>query len=177
MANEVEMLRITQGKKRRGVVTLEVILAIPIFVIALMPIVQFGLLFANQQYVAEATRAGTQVASELTTIGGVVPAQVQTAVARELSRIGVSNFTIRLEHNIDFSVSPAVIGPTVVLQSVTGSGPSPIIAPPAVVVTRRYVRVSVYVRSTELTPNLLSTYGFDLSTRASQETTLRTYTL
>lgn len=177
MATEVEMLLVTREKKRRGVVTLEIILAIPIFVIALMPIVQFGLLFANQQYVAEASRAGTQVASELTTIGGVVPAQVQTAVARELSRIGVSNFTIRLEHNIDFSVSPAVIGSTVVLQSVAGSGPNPVIAPPAVAVTRRYVRVSVYVRTTELTPNLLSTYGFDLSTRASQETTLRTYTL
>lgn len=171
--------------RRRAVVTLEVILVLPVFIIALMAIAQFGLLLSNEQYLGEASRAGAQVASELANIsetnGDPVPATVLSAVATELARIGITDYSVRLEHNIDFDVTspidPPVIGPLIELMSSVGTGPTNCPDPAAVTLTpnRMYVRVTVCVRTTELTPNLLNTYGLDFSTRVSDETTLRRY--
>lgn len=172
-----------KSQRRLAVVTLEVILVLPVFLIALMAVVEFGLLMSNEQYVDEASRAGAQVASQLNTISqinnGPVPADVLTAVARELDKIGVANYSVRLEHNINFAGITPVVGPVVELNSAVGTGPTNCPDPPAValVPNRPYVRVTVCVRTTELTPNLLVTYGFDVSARVSDETTLRRYAL
>ena len=161
---------------RRGVVMLELILALPLLIIVVMAIVEFGLLFSNEQVVAMASRAGTQVASELTTIpsAGAVPVTVETAVARELARIGVTRYRIRLEHNADFTPPPLTMT-AVVLTTTSAGGPTGGAAPSAITLTpdRRYVRVTVYVWTTDLTPNLLSTFCVDLSNRVSSQTTLR----
>ncbi len=65
----------------------------------------------------------------------------------------------------------------VVLTTVTAGGPPNCPPPPAVALSpnRRYVRVTVCVYSTELTPNLLRNFGVDLSTRVSDQTTLRRF--
>ena len=161
---------------RRGVVLLEMILALPLLIIVVMAIVEFGLLFSNAQVVAMASRAGTQVASELTTIpsSGAVPVAVETAVARELARIRVTRYRIRLEHNINFTPPPLTMTP-VVLTTTSAGGPTGGPTPSAITLTpdRRYVRVTVYVWTTDLTPNLLSTFCVDLSNRVSSQTTLR----
>lgn len=181
--------RITRKTPRRrgGVATLEMILVLPVFLIALMAIAQFGLLLSNEQFVEMASRAGTQVASRLTNIsetnGDPVPAAVLSAVGTELARIGITDYSVRLEHNIDFDVippiTPPVIGPVIVLESFVGTGPTNCPAPSAVALApnRMYVRVTVCVKSTELTPNMLNTYGIDFSIRVSDETTLRRYAL
>jgi hypothetical protein len=170
-------------RRRRAVVTLEVLLVLPVFLIALMAISEFGLLLSNEEYVEYASRAGAQVASELNTISqinnGPVPAAVLTAVARELEKINITNYSVRLEHNINFAGMTPVIGPLVELNSAVGTGPTNCPDPPAVALipNRPYVRVTVCVHTDELTPNLLVTYGFDVSNRVSDETTLRRYAL
>ena len=161
---------------RRAIVVLELILALPIVLMLVMAIVEFGMLFSNEQVVAMASRAGSQVASDLSVIpsAGAVPVSVETAVARELARIGVTRYRIRLEHNVDFSPPPLTMAPVVLMTTSVG-GPTGGAAPFAVTLTpsRRYVRVTVYVRTTDLTPNLLSAYVVDLSNRVSMQTTLR----
>ena len=73
----------TPALYRRGIVTIEIILTLPIFIIAVMAIVELGLLVSNEQIVEMSSRAGTQVASELATIpsSGSVPVSVQAAAS------------------------------------------------------------------------------------------------
>jgi hypothetical protein len=162
---------------RRAITTIEIILALPIFLLAVLAIVEFGLLFSHEQIVEMASRAGAQVASQLVSIpvAGDVPAEVDDAVARELEQIGVSDYALRLEHNIDFSGGSGATMDPVVLTSSANSGPADCPDPPALTLTpnRRYVRVTVCVYSTSLSPNVLSSYGLDLSQRVSDQTTLR----
>lgn len=164
---------------RRGITTIEIIITLPIFIIALMAIVELGLLVSNEQIVEMSSRAGSQVASKLATIpsSGSVPASVQAAVARELAQIGATHYHVRLEHNINFSGGSGATMAPVVLTSVTTGAPPNCPPPQAIALTpnRRYVRVTVCVYSTELTPNLLHNFGVDLSTRVSDQTTLRRF--
>ena len=164
---------------RRGVVMLELILALPLLIIVVMAIVEFGLLFSNEQVVEMASRAGTQVASKLTPlpVSGAVPAQISNAVATELARIGVTRYCIRLEHNANPAAPPATLATPVVLQTTFGTGPTTTPAVPAVSVTSGvpYVRVTVVVFTTDLTPNLMTNYCLDLTGRVSAQTKLRRY--
>lgn len=164
---------------RRGITAIEIILTLPIFIIAVMAIVELGLLVSNEQIVEMSSRAGSQVASKLATIpsSGAVPASVQAAVARELTQIGATRYHVRLEHNINFAGGAGATMAPVVLTTVTAGGPPSFQPPPSVTLTpnRRYVRVTVCVYSTELTPNLLHNFGVDLSTRVSDQTTLRRF--
>src|SRR5262245_26711928 len=77
--------------KPSGAVVLEVLLALPLVLIALLAIIEFGLLWSNMQAVEMAARSGSQVATRYPVLpnGGAVPADVVTAVADELARIGV----------------------------------------------------------------------------------------
>ena len=177
--------------RARGAAVLELVLVLPLLVIALMAVVEFGLLYSNEQNVEMASRAGVQVASRLMTIsatnGDPVPAEVVSAVAAELDKIGISDYRIRLEHNIDFDTNPLpTLATPVVLATSSTNGPTSCPDPPAITLSpnRRYVRVTVCVYSsaptpttTGLTPNLLETFGIDMSIRVSQQTTTRRYTL
>ncbi len=162
---------------RRGIATIEIILTLPIFIIAVMAIVEMGLLVSNEQIVEMSCRAGSQVASELASIptSGAVPASVQTAVARELAQVGATSYQVRLEHNINFVGGAGATMSPVVLTTTTAGGPTYCPPPPTITLTpnRRYVRVTVCVYSTALTPNLLRNFGVDMSQRVSDQTTLR----
>lgn len=181
--------RRVRASRVRGAAVLELILVLPLMLIALMAIVEFGLLYSNEQNVEMSSRAGVQVASRLTTIsstnGDPVPTDVVTAVAAELAKIGVIDYRIRLEHNIDFETDPLpTLATPVVLTTTSTDGPTSCPDPPAITLSpnRRYVRVTVCVYSsaptattTGLTPNLLETFGIDMSIRVSQQTTTRRY--
>ena len=160
-------------------VVLELILALPPLLMVVMAIVEFGLLFSNEQVVEMASRAGTQVASELTPLPttGAVPAPISNAVATELARIGITRYRIRLEHNVNPAAPPDALTTPVVLETTFGTGPTTTPAVPAVGVTSgvTYVRVTVVVFTTDLTPNLMSNYCLDLTGRVSAQTKLRRY--
>lgn len=158
-----------RAERRQGAIVLELILITPILVIMLMAVVQFGLLFSNQQRLEMASRAGAKVASEMALpTAGPVPVAVQNAVNRELANSGFSFGRIILEHNV--GGSPPY---TLTTGSLNCSAPTN----PSLPAARQYVRVTVCAETTQLTPNLLQTYGFDLSGRASQQTTTYRYKL
>ena len=154
---------------RAGAVTLELILVFPFLVIALMAVVQFGLLFSNQQRLEMASRAGAKVASEMTLPEidmDPVPAAIQNAINRELSNSGIVADRIIVQHNVGSN-------PPYTLISGALNCPAP--TTPPLPASRQYVRVTVCAGTTKLAPNLLKTYGFDLSGRISQQTTTLRY--
>jgi Flp pilus assembly protein TadG len=175
-------LKLRSAKQGRGgAAVLELLLVMPILIIAIMAIVEFGLLYSNQQNVEMASRAGVQIASRLTTLSIVnndpVPASVVTAVADELEKIGVTDYRIILEHNIDFTTNPSGTITPVELVSATAGAPANCLPTSTIAMSpnRRYVRVTVCINTTDLTPNLLQTFGFDLDERISQQSTTRRY--
>ncbi len=148
---------------RRGSITLELIIMLPVWLIVMGAVVQFGLLIGNRQQVALAARVGAEEASKtvglnLTSNGGPVPANVVTKVQQQLQSSGIAQCKVTLEHNLAGS-------PPITLT--TGTCDCPTLGasatwPPA---SGKYVRVTVYVPATELTPNVLKFFGFDLSER------------
>ena len=150
-------------------VTLELILVLPIFVIALMAMVQFGLLFSHQQRLEMASRVGAKVASE-TTLPDIatdpIPTEILDAINRELSNSNITVGRVILQHNVG-------IDPPNTWTSGTLNCPAP--TTPPLPTSRQYVRVTVCAETTQLAPNLLKTYGFDLSGRVSQQTTTLRY--
>lgn len=148
---------------RDGSVTLELIIMLPLWLIVMGAIIQFGLLIGNRQQVALAARVGAEEASrtvglELTSDGDPVPANVVQVVQQQLLSSGVEHCKITLEHNLG--------SPTTVLLT-SGYCDCPPLGdsdtwPPEY---GDYVRVTVYIASTELTPNVLKFFGFDISER------------
>lgn len=140
--------------KRTGAVVLEAIICLPILVIAILAIVEMGLLSSNQAVVHAASAAGADVAVSLgcsLPTAGAVPSEIVDGVASVLSCQNITDYCIRVEHTI----GPA---PPYVLTFGVGASP-PAATPPA---TRDYVCVSVCVDNSELTPNLLSSFCLDL---------------
>ena len=161
---------------------LELILTLPIFLIALMAVVEFGILVSNEQPLEMATRAGALSATQnvLPTVGSVPP-DVLASISRELSNVGIDMYqaindgliTITLVHNVDPS-SSSDLDPPALLVTGTLVCPEPVLPPPPdpdlSPFGRRYVRLNVCVRTDLLTPNLLKTYCLDISTRVTQQT-------
>ncbi len=160
------------GRARGGAVTVELIIALPVLVIAIVAVIVFGLLMGNRQWVEQASRAGAEVASVLPTMATevVVPPGVRESIEASLAQAGIDatvangNLTIVLETDVGG------------LRQMTDTNGGPdcdpdVLNPPPL---RNYTRVVVCVRSTALAPNALVTFGFDLSDSvARQETTLR----
>ena len=154
---------------------LELILALPILVIATFAIVEFALLMASQQRLEYAARMGALYASELDPLPGSDAAFagsiIVDATRRNLEQAGIDpsdpNIHIMLEHNLPDSPSPLETGDLVC--------PDPILPPPPMNGTE-YVRLTVCldIIGAGMTPNLLRKFGFDLEGRVAQQTvTLR----
>jgi hypothetical protein len=143
-------------------VTLEFILALPVFLILLFGVVQFGMFFAGAQQVALACRLGARQASQIdltgTVDGDMVPAAITDAINDHLSSSGIAPCAVILEHNVQgaeqtllTTYAACVCEPPVSpLPDPAGSG-------------ARSVRVTVCVPMTQLTPNCLAAFGFDLT--------------
>ncbi|MDZ7619235.1 MAG: TadE/TadG family type IV pilus assembly protein, partial [Patescibacteria group bacterium] len=154
---------------RRGSVTLELIIMLPVWLIVMGAVVEFGLLIGNRQQVALASRVGAEEASRtaglhLTSDGGPVPTNVVAKVTQQLLSSGIEPCKVTLEHNL-------AGGPPVALASSGCDCPTlgdSVTWPPE---SGSYVRVTVYVPATELTPNILKFFGFDLSDRVVRNAT------
>ena len=88
-------------RKQHGAVTLELIIGLPILIMALMAIVQFGLLSSNQAIVHSASRAGADAATGVALpTTGAVPAEILSAVNNVLAPSGVTASCVQVTHNI-----------------------------------------------------------------------------
>ena len=155
--------RCRSAARRQGSVTLEMIITLPVWLIVMGAVVQFGLLIGNRQQVALAARVGAEEASrtadlDLTSDNGPVPSNIVTKVEQQLQSSGISQCKVTVEHNLAGD-------PPITLSSGTCDCPTfgnSATWPPA---SGSYVRVTVYVPATELTPNILKFFGFDISER------------
>ncbi len=158
---------------RRGSVVLELIVMLPVWLIVMGAIVQFGLLIGNRQQLALAARVGAEEASrtvdlELTNTGDPVPANVVQVVQQQLDSSGIDECKITLEHNLGGDkVLSSPVAAACDCPTLNASFPT----------YRGYVRVTVYVPSTELAPNVLSFFGFDISDQYLRNATTFRYEL
>jgi Flp pilus assembly protein TadG len=151
-----------RARRRGALLSVELVLVLPILVMMTIAVVQFGLLFANLQQVSLASRVGVGVAAESPNLTGTmdgdpVPLEVREAVSQQLSSSGIDWCRIRLEHNVD--------GPTEVLVSEQNGGCDcgpQMTLPDAPYDDEQYVRITVCVPLTELTPNALTYFGYSI---------------
>jgi hypothetical protein len=158
---------------RRGSVTLEFILALPILLIVLLAAVEFGMFFSNMQQVDLACRVGAEAASQFAPFPHgptTVPLNVADPINHQLASSDISPCKIILEHN--------VLPTAQTLTTTYGAGCA--CDPPAALLpagTARSVRVTVCVPLIELAPNCLALFGFDLTGRFAQCSTTFRYEL
>jgi len=148
---------------------LELILWFPVFLIFLLAVIEFGLILGQLKQVALASRAGAKAAAESFPIS---MANVQTAVDHQLESAGIGDScNIILVHNVPGGgFSPQMTG-TCDCSSPT-SPPQPTGTLLSDLVTHSgTVRVTVCVRLSQLTPDLLSTLGFSTSGDMVEHTT------
>jgi len=152
---------------------LELAIALPILVILVLAVVEFGLYFTRMQQVALASRAGAEAASQATALpstdGAPVPVDVLSALDQQLQSSGISYCRVRLEHNVG-GTQVELISP------VTGAcecEPKTKLTPP--LPSGEYVRLTVCTELGQLMPNCLACFGFDVSDRVTGSTTILRY--
>jgi hypothetical protein len=151
------------ARRRRGSLTVEMILVVVVLAIVTVGIVQFGVFFANAQEVALAARVGALEASQLaglsTSTGDPVPAQVIESIEHQLQSSGIEWASIRLEHNVTEGFTPVELefdsGGAYISDPKTN-----LLAPPFS--GTRYVRLTVCVPLSEVFPKSLSFFGEQL---------------
>ena len=162
---------------RAGVVILEVIVLFPVIVILLASVIEFGLLLSGIKHVQASSRAGAKVASELA-VGSLSSggSTVQTTVDRVLSSGGYSSCQVILEYITSNSNCTGAPGSgTSTAGSCTGCNAPATSLPTIADVPGGSVRVTVCVDADQLTPDLLSTFGFDISSKLITASTTLPY--
>ena len=167
-------------RARSGAITLELILCLPVWIIVLAATLEFGLLISRLQQVALAARVGAMEAAQTDGIQEFVafPTGVETVVDRQLQSAKGQSDTIEycrliLEYRLGGTVATPLVqdGNTPCnCQPIDGSD-----LPFPNTDCGDYVRVTVCVRMSELAPNLLKVFGFDISGKFVQHTATYAY--
>jgi len=144
----------------------ELLLNLPIWLLLVLAVVQFGQRSAAVQQVAFASRVGAEEASQTASLASddAVPGSVLAAIERPLASGGLVGSKVILEHNVG--------GKPVVWIAGRGPGGPPRTSLPDV---GRYVRVTVCVAPTGSIPNLLGAFG--LGPRGMEQSTTFRYRL
>ncbi|MCO6457526.1 MAG: pilus assembly protein [Pirellulaceae bacterium] len=138
---------------------LELILTLPIVLIALLAVVEFGLIQANLKQVALASREGARLAAETFPLNPATTSVIRGEVDRRLESAGFG---------------PAATLGITIQETAFGGGPytdgtcSVPVAPP---MPLGAVRVTVCVPLDLLTPNLLQAFGYDITGLVAEHTT------
>lgn len=146
--------------RRAGTIAMELLLNLPIWLIALAGIVELGEVLSSAQQVSFCSRVGAEEASRTDCLpaAGEVPQGVVEAVTRQLASAGMSPAKIILEHNAGGARTMLVSGP--------GSGDPPQTPLPA---RGTYVRVTVFARLNRFVPKLFCSLGLDLASQRLRE--------
>jgi len=149
----------------------------PVWLIFLLAIIEFGQVLISQQQVELASRVGAEEASQTPDLpmsdNGHIPENVLLAIDQQLACSGMRRCHVRLEHNVVPEYPGARPMPvTLTVGNCDCEGPAERLPE-----TRRYVRLTVGIAMTELTPNLLRAFGFDVADRIMHHTTTFRYEL
>jgi len=144
---------------------MELLFNLPIWLIALLGVIDFGEMLCNAQQVSLASRLGAEEASHVPSLASAseVPEPVLEVVARQLAAAGMSVSKVILEHN-------AGKVPTMLVWGSRSGDPPRMPAPDY----GEYVRVTVVAQARGLMPKLLRSLGLDFSGRLlTQSVTFR----
>lgn len=172
-------------KQRRGLITLELILWMPIMIIVVMAIIEFAIILQVNQQVTAASRFGARIASEITRDQAAATNLSnfnQTATANNLkSRIDtyLGNAGLTASCQVLLEHSACVPNPSQADPAGTPCpcGASPTVLPafetaPTFENNEAYVKVTVCVPLLNNVPNVLSTFGFDITTQTIEHSTV-----
>ncbi|MCA9178314.1 MAG: pilus assembly protein [Planctomycetales bacterium] len=149
-ASAFRVMRHCRYRERRGAIYFaELILVMPVLMILLLAVVQFGMFFMSLQTLNFASRVGAIAASEVGPLNttGPVPVAVSNVVEQHLAANGITQCRIIIEHSGGLNDSGAC-----------DCTPSSFTAP-----LPSYVRVTVCAPQLQLMPNLLVPFGYDIS--------------
>jgi hypothetical protein len=169
--------------RRRGGLTIEMVLVVVVLAIVTVAVVQFGVFYANAEQVALAARVGGLEASQTANLAtsGDVPVNVVDAIRHQLESSHIDYCEIRLEHNVIPPGPPAPPPPPYVLTTIapgcTCPPKSPLVSPPFV--GTEYVRVTVCVPLDQVFPKQVSFFGKQLfdSSKTYENTAVFRYEL
>jgi hypothetical protein len=154
---------------------LELIICLPVWLIILAAAVEFGLFVSRLQQVALATRVGAMQAAQTTSLDQLtsVPPDVLTVIDHQLEPSNIEYCRVILQHNVGVS------GTTPVTRTANGTTPCTCDPPSSTEMPfpqcGDYVRVTVCIRMTDMTPNLLSMFGYDITNKIVQRSTTYRY--
>jgi len=161
--------------RRHGATLLEVILVLPIVLIAILAIVEFGLLFANLQQLEMATRAGALESVETSLPpSGSVPAEVLDVINNSLRTSKILGPTETIEEVggvwIQHSYNANPDSNSASSYTLTAGTPDGSVT--TTDADRPYVHITVSLPTTRLAPNVLRQLGIDLQDRVSSQSML-----
>jgi Flp pilus assembly protein TadG len=150
-------------------VAIELLLSLPVWLIGLLAVIEFGNLFSNLQQVALASRVGAEAAARTAALpsSGSIPSSILSIIDDQLAAANIAPSEVILEHNAGGTYVRLVEGDG------SSAGPSQQTLP----AVGTYVRVTVCAPATQLTPNLLQSFGFDAHAWDVAESTTFQYTL
>ncbi|WP_166823262.1 TadE/TadG family type IV pilus assembly protein [Thalassoroseus pseudoceratinae] len=158
---------LTKQQNRRAVVVFELLMSLPILMIFLAAVIEFGLILANMKQVKLASRTGAKVAAETTGLNSgntaTVASTLRAIVDEQLETAGFganASAGVRLQHTVAGNGSAA-------------DGTCPEQNDPAIPTDS--VRVTVCVELSTLTPDLLGTFGFTIAGRRVELSTTFPY--
>lgn len=177
-----------RSSRRSAVVILELILTMPVIIIFLLAIVEFGLILALSKNVSYASRFAAKIASEQarTDVNGLGEVNLAlggsdllTAVNQYLSTAGITGGACQviLEHDVAGVSNPIQIdGPGGCPTCTAPVTALPTANSPPCNITLESVRVTVCVPLTGNVPDLLCTFGFSTEDCVMRETTTYRFT-
>ncbi len=161
----------TAARRRRGIIALELILMLPILLIFLAAVVEFGLILSMIQNVEAANRYGARLVSERPSGAGAVAfatsGQLRQAIDRHLRVAGLQNGVCRLSVQHNGPSSPKRGG-----DAPNGGGCD--CRPPAtsLPLPQTAVRLTICVPLKDNVPDLLGGFGFSLNERVIQQSSI-----
>jgi uncharacterized membrane protein len=160
----------SHAARRRGVYIWELVVVVPLILMLLLGVIEYGFVYINQRHLAMAARTGAKVAAEQAIFD--INA-IKDEVDRHLLSAGFASGSteVVLQHNVGSPMTIVVSS----LGAPVGPYPTGPALPDATLLPEGCVRVSVVVPFTLLTPDLLAAFGLSLSTQKAQQTTTLAY--
>jgi Flp pilus assembly protein TadG len=170
--------------RRPGIVTLELILWLPIMIILLLAVIEFAIIMQVNKQVAYASRFGAKLASEITRAQATTPNLGNfnlTATANNLkTQVDIFLANAGLTASCQVLLEHTACVPTTSQTDPVGT-PCPCGASPTTLAANEtvspfddeaYVKVTVCVPLLNNVPNVLSTFGFDVTGKTLEHSTV-----
>ncbi len=165
-----------RNRTRRAVMSLELLLAVPLLMLCIMAIVQFGLELAGAVIVHQSAVVG---AGRCSTFGRLIWSDLDddTATAVQL-QLTAANLSIVAADDLQVIIQERVFDADVSYTGTEGSWPLGATfsaVPAASSIPADSVRVTVNVRLTKVIPNLLGGFGFSITGKYVTASVIRPY--